>query len=314
MSDRHSRRTLITAAAGLALSAPLSAPAGAASRKPTRTALNLDTPADNVRAYLKMRASIETQDVYYSFSGRLDVAVANEPIRPIVNVDTLILRRTERIGELAWFVTDWEASFYRDLEKNEPIIDSEIVNPATGENVRPLAYTEGPVRFRFTDREPRIVNTRDPLPDTGKPFHYDYRVRGDELFMTKSSYFAVPHFLDVATFPRASSGPKLFVSSHSTLSALLADVENPKMASVPTTFSYTALSGWLPWMQMGQTPGHVVWAEAGCKVFDMADVPAQQLAVVRQLHPQWFTRPEPWPDFTNMYMRYKTLNTRTGGG
>lgn len=310
MNDLHSRRTLLAAAAGLAVTSQ----AGAAAEKAAapRRPLDLEKPADNVLAYLKLRGSIDTQDVYFTFGGRLDLAVAGQPTRPIVNVEQLILRRTERVGELDWFVTDWEASFYRDVETNEPIIDSEIVNPVTGEKVRPLAYTEGPVRFRFTDREPRIVNTRDPLPVTGKPFHYDHYVRDGHLFMTKASYFDVPNFLDVGAFPRASSGPRIYVSSHSTLSAPLADVENPNIASVPTAFSYTALSGWLPWMHMGQTPGHVLWAESGSKVYKLEDVPAQQLAVVRQLHPQWFKRPEPWPEFTNMYLRYKALNTPKG--
>lgn len=272
---------------------------------------DLATPAGNVRAYLKLRASIETQDVYFWFAGRLDVAVAGEPIRPIVNVETLILRRTERLGDLAWNVIDWEASFYRDIDTGE-LIEGEITNPANGEKVTPLPYTEGPVRFRFTDREPRIMGSRDVMPNTGKPFHYDYRIVDGTLSMTKSSYITVPQFLDMAAYPRESSGAKLFVSSHSTLAAPLAEVQDPDIASAASTFSYTAASSWLPWMKLGQTPGHVIWAEAGRKLFSLDDAPPAQLEILRKLNPQWFGRPEPWPDFTNMYLQYKARHPVKG--
>ena len=30
-----------------------------------------------------------------------------------------------------------------------------------------------------------------------------------------------------------------------------------------------------------------------------------ETARLRQVHPSWFGRPEPWPEFTNMYLQYK---------
>ena len=50
-----------------------------------------------------MRASLETQDVFFWFGGRLDLAVPGEPLQPpVIEVAGLILRRTERVGDLAW--------------------------------------------------------------------------------------------------------------------------------------------------------------------------------------------------------------------
>ena len=56
---------------------------------------------------------------------------------------------------------------------------------------------------------------------------------------------------------------------------------------------------------MGATPGHVVWAESGKKLFSLDEAPADQVERLRQVHPSWFGRPEPWPEFTNMYLQYK---------
>ncbi len=150
-----------------------------------------------------------------------------------------------------------------------------------------------------------MSGSRDVLPRTGKPFNYPWRTVGDTLVMTKATYIDVPHFLAVDEFPGASSGPRLRVASHSTLTSNLTDLADTRMASVPAVFSYTALSSWLPWMGMGQTPGHVLWAESGRKLAGLDDAPGDLLAALRRVHPAWFQRPEPWPEFTNMFLQWR---------
>ena len=296
-------------ASGLAAAPTLAAGAAGPRR---REPLDLATPAGNVTAYLKLRASLDTRDVFMWFTGRLDLVVPGEPVRPIIDVESLILRRTERLGPLAWTVTDWEAALYRPLGEDRYLEPGETVkNPHTGETVTPYHYTEGPVRFRFTDREPRIVGSRDILPDTGKPFSYPWRVAGGQLWMTKSSYIRAPNWLAPAEFPRESSGPEIIVATHSTLSAPLADIEDPALPLVRSDFAYSASSGWLPWMRMGGVAGHVAWAESGRKLATLDEAPTAQLAMLRRVHPRWFARPEPWPEFTNQYLQHKA---RASGG
>lgn len=287
------------------LAAGVAAAAGAAEPEP-RLALDLTRPADNVTTYLKMRASTVTEDVFFWFTGRLDIAVPGEPVRPLINVESCILRRTELVGPLQWNVIDWEAALYRHPETGAYLAaGEEILNPHTGRLVQPLPYREGPVRFRFSEREPRIIGSRDVMPDTGKPFGYPWKILGDDIWMTKSSYIKAPNFLDPREWPLESSGKDLIVATQSTLRAKLSDVRNPAVASAPCDFAYTATSSWLPWMQMGPTPGFLIWAEAGKKLFSLDEVAPGHLAELRKVHPTWFNRPEPWPEFTNMYLQYK---------
>ncbi|MEO8445750.1 MAG: hypothetical protein ABI567_12155, partial [Gammaproteobacteria bacterium] len=113
------RRSLLGLMGAAAVAAPATGSAATSPPKlrselaPTPLRLDLDTPADNLTAWMKMRGSLEGQDVYFWFTGILDVAIPGEPIRPFVTVESLILRRTQRIGEGSFHVTDWEASFYR---------------------------------------------------------------------------------------------------------------------------------------------------------------------------------------------------------
>jgi hypothetical protein len=318
MAQRIDRRQWLAAASSVTLAtladgASHAAAGSAAGRQPGR-GLDLTTPAGNVTAYLKLRASTVTQDVYYWFTGTLDLAVPGEPVRPIVQVESLILRRTERLAERVWDVIDWEAALYRDLATGEYLEPgAEIVNPHTGRKVRPLHYREGPVRFRFTEREPRILGSRDVMPDTGKPFSYPWRIVAGDLYMTKSSYIRAPNWLQPDAWPLESSGPEVIVATHSTLKGPLALVDDPGIACAPADFSYAAISGWLPWMLMGQMPGHVIWAESGRKLMSLDEAPAAQLSMLRRIHRQWFARPEPWAEFTNMYLQYREQRKAVSG-
>jgi hypothetical protein len=293
------RRGLLGLAAALAATGP----AFAATKRRSQ-GLDLAKPGDLLLAYLKLRASTRSEDVFFWFTGTLDMCVPGQPIRPIVQVETLILRRTEKRAEREFTVCDWEASLYRDIETGA-FIDGEVRNPITGRMVRPLHYREGPVKFLFTEKEPRVLGPRNPLPDTGKPFSYPHRIVGDDIWMTKESYIRGPHWLKAADYPLETSGERLNVATASILKAKWSEVNDPAVFAAPAEFAYTATSDWLPWMLMGQTPGFVVWHTAGRKYFDLKELPAETVAQVRSVHPQWFDRPEPWREFTNMYLLYK---------
>ncbi len=298
-SSARSRRTVLKAATVL----PVVLANGPALAAQPQLKLDLNVPRDLMFAYVKLRASTVTQDVYYWFTGTIDLAVPGQAIKPIIKVETLILRRTEKLEDYKYHVTDWEASFYRDLETNA-IVDGEIKNPVTNQMVRPINYREGPVKFLFTENEPRLVGNRDVLPNTGKAFNYPFKKLGDDFWMTKDSYINSPHWLKKDEWPMETSGERLTVQTSSTLKGKWSDIINPDVPAAPTDFAYAATSDWLPWMLMGQTPGYVLWHAAGKKLMDLKDVPANTVDIVRRIHPIWFTRPEPWPKFTNMYFQY----------
>jgi hypothetical protein len=304
-SDR--RRFLRTA--GLAAAAA-ALPSGAPAAAGPRLALDLSRPEDNLTAWMKIRASAETQDVYLWFTGTLDLAVPGQPIRPIVALDTILLRRVQRLGPHRYHATDWEASVYRDWRTGE--VADEVENPVTGRRVRPLHYREGPVTFEYAaDRQPRLVGLPTPFEERDEPFRQPYRIVGDDIWMTKEMYiFGREQWLDAREFPEETPATPLNVSSIATMKARLSDVLDPAQAAVPCEYFYQATSDPLPWMLMGRTPGFVVWHEAGRKFLSLDQAPAATLAAVEKIHPQWFARPVPWEGFVNMFSMYREQRGR----
>ncbi len=304
------RRTLlaVAGASGLLRAAGAAGSTPLASLPPLQ--LDLSRPEDNLTAWMKMRGSLEGQDVYFWFTGGLDVAIPGEPIRPFVTVETLILRRTQRIGAGTFHVTDWEASFYRDPGTGA-VVD-ELQNPVTGRPVQPLHYREGPVTFEYTaTRQPRLVGLETPFAEKNEPFRQPWRVAGDTLWMTKAFYISGrPQWLDIREFPDETPATPLTVSSIAVMESRLSQVLDPHLSSVPTSYSYQATSDWLPWMKLGQRPGYLVWHENGKKLFSLNELPADSLAALERLHPVWFNRPVPWEGFTNLFFQYREQRGR----
>lgn len=308
-ASRPDRRRFLGTAGAAAAAAVLPAVAPASA---PRLALDLETPEGNLTAWMKIRASAETQDVYLWFTGTLDLAVPGEPIRPIVDVDTILLRRVQRLGAHRYHATDWEASVYRHHGTGE--VADEVENPVTKQKVRPLHYREGPVTFEYTaERQPRLVGLPTPFEEKDEPFRQPYRVVGDDIWMTKELYiFGLKQWLDRREFPAETPATPLNVSSIATMKSRLSDVLDPAQAAVHTEYFYQATSDPLPWMLMGATPGFVVWREAGRKFRTLDEAPAATLAAVERIHPEWLRRPVPWEGFVNMYSMYRAQRGRKG--
>ncbi len=70
-----------------------------------------------------------------------------------------------------------------------------------------------------------------------------------------------------------ASGTRNRSGSFSTHCVLNRDLQNLRLSTVPGSFEYQAIFGWLPWMLMGQRPGHLVWRAHGLKLLsiDMLD-------------------------------------------
>jgi hypothetical protein len=71
-------------------------------------------------------------------------------------------------------------------------------------------------------------------------------------------------------WPRESSGENAQVSEMMRYFVSRKDLENPKLTSVPYVGTWHRVTPWLPWMLMGQTPGHCLYT-ATMTGFDSAE-------------------------------------------
>ncbi|MBO9570507.1 MAG: DUF1838 family protein, partial [Cellulomonas iranensis] len=93
-----------------------------------------------------------------------------------------------------------------------------------------------------------------------KPFLMDW-MEGPEgtLILNTDIDMIYPNALQPDKWPRESSGVMNRVSEHFIYTVKREDVLNPNLTHIPHIGAWTRMTPWLPWMLMGQAPGHITY-------------------------------------------------------
>ena len=255
--------------------------------------LDLSTPTGNIEAMVKMRCSLDqTQDVILWWSGTMFSQLQGKAPAPILGFEGYNICRSERLADGTWRLLTRELTFYRDL-KTGHIIDH-WDNPLSGERNTVLQVANDP------------VNTVLNAP--GRPMHLPWVKSGEQLMLTLNIPLSYPNPLPPKDFPKASSGEMYVGSEHFTFFAPLAAMEDASLTQAPVVYGWTRLGPWLPWMQMGQAPGNLLYVAQGNKKSSIEQLPADIQKRIRTTYPEYATAPTQWvqPNVTS-WSYYKQL-------
>ncbi len=245
--------------------------------------------------------------IWYAYGGIIEIAAPDQAIAPLCGVQTLI-RRSIQPGPSAangapagYAVTTWEGNFYHGLQDLTP--SAELLNPASGLQVRPLHFREGRRVTEYT------VDRLQPFVRDGIDSRIEWRSAGPFSWLCRQLHVDVPHPLDAQQWRLESSGARNRSGSFSTHCVRNSDLRNLRLPIVPASFEYQAIFGWLPWMLMGQTPGQLVWRAHGLK---LPSIDALDPAVRRgfeAVFPALLASGEPWSDSTSLWDDYRRFRT-----
>jgi hypothetical protein len=259
--------------------------------------------ANPLREYLRAFASCAAGEVWHAYGGVIEIAAPEQPIVPLCGVQTLIRRAVQpgraasNTGPDEYAVTTWEGNYYHGLDDLAP--RAELVNPATGARVQPMHFREGRRITHFT------VDRLRPFVADGIESRIEWRSAGPYTWLRRQLHIDVPHPLDPQRWRLESSGARNRSGSFSTHCVLNRDLQNPRLSTVPGSFEYQAIFGWLPWMLMGQRPGHLIWRAHGLKLpsIEMLD-PAVRRGF-ESVFPALLSPAEPWNDSTSLWDDYR---------
>jgi hypothetical protein len=82
--------------------------------------LTFDTPADHIRAFLKLHLSLASETIYHTYTGTLEAMVPGREIVNLVACTTLLRRQIEE-REDGHHVTVWEGTVYHRPGETEPL-------------------------------------------------------------------------------------------------------------------------------------------------------------------------------------------------
>ncbi|MFE3454212.1 DUF1838 family protein [Nonomuraea sp. NPDC059194] len=168
-----------------------------------------------------------------------------------------------------------EAAFYLDPVTRE-ILDG-WDNRYTGEKVDVLHVWNDPVNQYW----PRGLE-----PSTTRI--------GTDVVVNADVLLAYPSPLPVADYPDNSGDDTYRAMELFQFFARATDVDDPDMANVPCTLSWTRVAPWLPWMRMADRPGALVYHCRGAKLADWAAVPERTREFIAAHGPRFAEAPEAW--------------------
>jgi hypothetical protein len=234
-------------------------------------ALGFDGPDEALSALRKIQCSTaDGVPSTFGWQGRVYSRVPGERDRVLFKVEGMNIRQCGPLsaeeGGPGFKLVTREILLYLDPETGEVVRQWE--NPWTGKTVDVIHVSNDPVNQRMT----RVGRG-------GREFSLPFVVQGNQWWLTS----AVPLF-----YTNVLAGEyQQYVGGtyHATeMFNFFGDVDritDPDVESVPARVGWVRLSGWLPWMEMGDRVGLLYFHTAGRKLDsydDLSDLMKQEIA------------------------------------
>ena len=218
--------------------------------------LDLDKPEDNMTAFVKVRGSLnDGEEVIFYANGKIYGFVDGERDKPLLGYEMYNIGRYIKVGENAYNLLTNEVLLYTDLKTGEVLENFE--NPYTGETVDVLHVWNSP------------VNQQAVLEGKYGKWGVNHQKYGDDrICMNADIFLAYPSPLKVADYPKNSQSDLYEAVELFQFFFSEKDINNPNIKSVDCEISWTRIGPWLPWMDMGQKEGRLVYQGGGYKLME----------------------------------------------
>lgn len=218
-----------------------------------------------------------------------------EAVRPLFGFEVFSSIRVVKQPNDSYQRMCRELIFYRDLRTGE-LMDSWL-NPYTNEQVRVVDVANDPFNYVISEYypDPPSYGGLNAVKPPRRPFLRDWALLNDDTVILQSDiHLHYRNALDPAVWPRESSGPMNRVSEMFRYQIRRDDIENPALTHLPHTGVWNRVTPWLPWMLMGQSPGHILYAGTFATVPGVSAVPPAVAKRVLERFPQYQVAPEKW--------------------
>ena len=254
--------------------------------------LDLDSAEDNCKAMIKLQADLSGADTLGGFAGDVWAMVPNEGNFHVFNTYGIGASHVEyRPAEQAWRFYHREALLYLDPQTNE-ILDS-WYNPFTERRVEVLHIINEHVNRYYEVGGKDDTNLRNRKG--GINFPRPYEVHGDNLLFRVSFYRLADNVMPRKDYPLHSQSDKYQTTELWGMMGRLSEIMDPNVTSASCMTSWSRIAGWLPFMEMGDRPGQMVYHSHAYKMNDgPAELPDNIRAFFEKDYPEYFESPREW--------------------
>ena len=272
------RRNIMAGAAGLAALGSF----GGASNAQSSSGLNLEDPMDNMKALLKLQADLSGEQVIGGFGGYAWGWVPGEGNK--------LLFGTYGIGasRIEWSEEDQQYRFYhREVlyyldPKTGEVLDTWL-NPFTDRKVEVLHILNDPVN--------RIYSLNGPFAPP-----YPYQVVGDDLVFQIDVFRAEDkNPMKRDEFPLHAQQDLYQSAELWGIYGRMSEINNPDVTTATSHTAWARVGMWLPFMEMGNRPGMMVYHSQSFKMMDgVAGLDPKIREYTEKNHPKYLEAPSEW--------------------
>jgi hypothetical protein len=297
-------------AAGAAVGAA-SLPLRGFGKGPARTPLAFDDPVWNREMYARIEADTAPgKFIFGQGTGVVHGVRDGEAVKPLFGFELFSTHRVLRQADGSYQRLCRELVFYRDLASGQ-LLD-QWRNPYTGENVRVVDIANDPFNYVISEYFPDPPSygglNKDKPPK--RPLRLNWGLVNDTVTLDTDIHLFYRNALDPARWPRESAGPMNRVSELFRYFIRREDAENPELTHMPHNGVWSRVTPWLPWMLMGQAPGHALYMGRFTSIASAEQAPPAVLARVRERYPLYLSAPDRWvePSYSSLenYARTQT--------
>lgn len=232
---------------------------------PFETKIDFMNPRWNRDAWARIQADMDSSKERIGHCSGVILGVKpGEKLKPLLGFQTFLATRLVPLPDGNIRRLNKEVIFYTNLTRlGQPgEIIEEWENPWTKEKVKVVQVFNDP--FNYTISEILILAPEDFRGDKSNlpkiPLIFPWQQLNDDiLVLSTDMHLNYPNPLQPDKWPRESSGPTAQVSEMMRYFVSKKDLENPRLSAVPFHGTWHRVTPWLPWMLMGQTPGHCMY-------------------------------------------------------
>ncbi len=256
MKKKLSRREILAGAGGLAVfAAPLSSlPGDDPGLLPA-----LAGPADQLRALIRLQASLREEDVPWWYTGIIYGAEEDKAPRLLFAFEGMEMYWMRHLDGGEYELVGHTVSFLRNAETGDWL--REWNNPYSGKLLEVPAAVQGGGAgrgFNYSVKGIRPTPFLSQMPE--RPPAYRMVAGGGQIWMTKET-----------EYPPGMQQPRL---QRQTMNCSLQQFNDPNVQRLSTQFASTVFMPWRSWMNMGERPGHMIWHAAGLKLDSIDSLPS----------------------------------------
>lgn len=259
----------------------------------------LNSNEDNMTAWARLQGNLDSSKTKYGwYKGMVSAVMPDQPVKDLFMMEGFSCARLiPKEDGIGYHKVLREVGFYREQRFGRSgKIMQEYKNPLTKETNKVVPIANDPFNYDITPYFPEPpnyggLNSGKPFPKIPFKMPWTTEIYNNNVRLDMRINLYYKNALDPAKWPRESSGEMNRVTEIFQHNINLDDLQNPDLTTTKYTGTWVRITPWLPWMLMGQTPGHIVYTCFMGTVDSLDVLPEDLVQAAADLDPKYLEAP-----------------------